>query len=398
MKGGLRPAFNLLDRKGQDMIDTRTRTIFTEDHDIFRNSVRKLFERCLTPFLDEHEQAGIVGRDFWRQCGDAGLLCPTVEPAYGGPGLDFTYNAIVQEELAYTGSHAGLMIQNDIIADYIQAYASEAQKLRYLPRMVSGDCISAIAMTEPSAGSDLKAIRTVARRDGDSYVINGSKIYITNGIQADLIVLAVKTDPSGGARGMSLFLIDADTPGFVRGRKLDKIGQRSGDTAELFFEDMRVPADSLLGEENAGFGYLMKQLAQERLSVAIAAQSAAQRAFDEAVAFTRARQAFGQRIFDFQNTRFVLAGLKTELQVGWAHLDWAIARHVAGELDAAEASSAKLWHTEMQGRTVDAALQLHGGAGYMNEYLIARLYRDARVTRIYGGTSEIMKDVIARAI
>lgn len=380
------------------MLDTRTRTIFTQEHVLFRDAVRKLFERSLIPHLDQHERDGIVGRDFWRQCGEAGLLCPTVDSAFGGLGLDFTYNAIVQEELSYTGSQAGLMIQNDIVADYIQHYGSEAQKHRYLPRMVSGECITAIAMTEPSAGSDLKAIRTVARRDGRDYVINGSKIYITNGINADLVVVAAKTDPAGGARGMSLFLIDADTPGFKRGRKLDKIGQRSGDTAELFFEDMRVAPDSLLGEENAAFGYLVAQLAQERLSVAIAAQAASQRAFDEAVEFTGSRLAFGQRVLDFQNTRFVLAGLKTELQIGWAHLDWAISRHVAGEMDAVEASAAKLWHTELQGRVVDAALQLHGGAGYMNEYMIARLYRDARVTRIYGGTSEIMKEVIGRSI
>jgi len=380
------------------MLDTTTRTIFSDDHALFRDSVRKLFQRILLPHLDVHEQDGIVGRDFWRQCGDAGLLCPTVEPAYGGVGLDFTYNAIVQEELSYTGSHAGLMIQNDITADYIQCYGSEQQKLRYLPRMVQGDCITAIAMTEPSAGSDLKAIRTSARRDGADFIINGSKIFITNGINADLVIVVAKTDATLGARGMSLFLVETDSPGFVRGRKLDKIGQRSGDTAELFFEDLRVPADSLLGEENAAFGYLTAQLVQERLSVAVAAQAVAQRAFDEAVAFTKGRQAFGQRVFDFQNTRFVLAGLKTELQVGWAHLDWAIARHVAGELDATAASAAKLWHTELQGRAVDAALQLHGGAGYMNEYMIARLYRDARVTRIYGGTSEIMKEVIGRSI
>ncbi|MFV3126708.1 acyl-CoA dehydrogenase family protein [Niveispirillum sp. KHB5.9] len=380
------------------MLDTTTRTIFTEDHAIFRDSVRKLFSRALIPHLDEHERDGVVGRDFWLQCGVAGLLCPTVDPAFGGPGLDFTYNVIVQEELSYAGSHAGLAIQNDITADYIQAYGSQAQKQRYLPRMVGGECITAIAMTEPSAGSDLKAIRTVARRDGDDFIINGSKIYITNGHNADLVVLAAKTDPARGAAGMSLFLVEADTPGFVRGRKLDKIGQRSGDTAELFFQDMRVPADSLLGAENAAFGYLVTQLAQERLSVAVAAQAAAQRAFDEALAFTRQRPAFGKRVLDFQNTRFVLAGLKTELQVGWAHLDWAIARHVAGKLDAQAASAAKLWHTELQGRVVDAALQLHGGAGYMNEYMIARLYRDARVTRIYGGTSEIMKEVIGRAL
>jgi alkylation response protein AidB-like acyl-CoA dehydrogenase len=253
-------------------------------------------------------------------------------------------------------------------------------------------------MTEPGAGSDLQGVRTTARRDGNDFVINGAKTFITNGQTADLVIVVAKTAPELKGRGISLILVEADRQGFKRGRNLDKIGQHSADTSELFFEDVRVPATNLLGTENAGFGYLMSQLAQERLSLAVTAQAAAQRAFDEAVAFTRERTAFGQKVIDFQNSRFVLADMKAKLQVGWAHLDWALSRHVEGQLTAPEASATKYWHTEMQWQIVDAALQLHGGAGYMNEYVIARLWRDARVQRIYGGTSEIMREVVGRAL
>ncbi len=380
------------------MLNTSGRKIFQEEHAIFRDSVRSLFADLLLPNLERYEQEGIVGRDFWKASGEAGLLCPTIREEYGGLGLDFTYNVVVNEEIAYAGSSAGLSLHSDIVADYIQDYASEELKQQYLPAMVAGDCITAIAMTEPGTGSDLQNVKTTAIRDGDDYIVNGSKTYITNGQNADLILVVAKTDPAEGAKGTSIVLVDADRPGFSRGRNLDKIGQHSADTSELFFDDVRIPASHLLGEEGRGFGYLMSQLPQERLSIAISAQAAAQRAFDEAVSFTMDRKAFGQAIFQFQNTRFTLADLQTELQVGWAHLDWAIERHLQGELSAAEASSAKLWHSELQGRVCDAALQLHGGAGYMNEYLIARLWRDARVTRIYGGTSEIMKEVISRSI
>ncbi|MGB3378321.1 MAG: acyl-CoA dehydrogenase family protein, partial [Allopontixanthobacter sediminis] len=245
---------------------------------------------------------------------------------------------------------------------------------------------------------DLQGVRTSAKRDGDDYIINGSKTYITNGQNCDVVIVVAKTDPSQGAKGTSLLLVDAGTPGFERGRNLDKIGQHSADTSELFFNDVRVPKENLLGQEGRGFVHLMEELPQERLSIAIGCQASAQRALDEAVAFTKDRKAFGQTVFEFQNTKFTLAGLAAELQVGWAHIDWALKRHIAGELTTAEASSAKLWHTELQGRVCDAALQLHGGAGYMNEYLIARLWRDARVTRIFGGTSEIMKEVISRSL
>ena len=380
------------------MLELNGRTAYSSDHDMFRDTVRRLFDRVLVPNLDRYEEAGIVDRAFWLACGEAGLLCPTVKPEYGGLGLDFGYNAVVDEEVGYAGSSVGLSLQSDIVAEYLEVYGTEEQKQAYLPKMVSGECITAIAMTEPGTGSDLQGVRTTAARDGDHYVINGSKTYITNGQLADLILVVAKTDPSLGAKGISIILVDADTPGFKRGRNLDKIGQHSADTSELFFADVRVPVSNLLGEEGRGFGYLMSQLPQERLAIAITSQASAQRAFDEAVRFTKDRKAFGQTVFDFQATRFTLADLKSQLQVGWAHLDWAIARHVRGELTTAEASSAKLWHSELHGRVCDAALQLHGGAGYMNEYMIARLWRDARVTRIFGGTSEIMKEVIGRSI
>jgi alkylation response protein AidB-like acyl-CoA dehydrogenase len=380
------------------MLDTAHRTAFNDDHHQFRDQVRKFFARELVPHLDRWETEGIVDRAFWRACGEAGMLCPTVPEEMGGLGLDFGYNAVFNEELGYAGSSAGVTLQNDITIPYFVHYGSDEQKAKYIPAMISGECIAAIAMTEPGAGSDLQGIRTTARRDGNHYVINGSKTYITNGQHADVVIVVAKTDPEQGARGTSLILVDAGTQGFAKGRNLDKIGQHSADTSELFFQDVRVPITNCLGEENKGFAYLMSQLPQERLSIAISAQAGAQRAFDEAVAFTRDRKAFGKSILDFQNTRFTLAELKAKLQVGWAHLDWAIRRHLEGKLDAFEGAAAKLWHTELQWEVVDAALQLHGGAGYMNEYAIARLWRDARVQRIYGGTSEIMKELVGRSL
>ena len=380
------------------MLDTSRRTAFNDDHALFRDQVRRFFAKELIPHLDRWEKHGIVDRIFWNKCGETGLLCPTVPEAYGGLGLDFGYNAVIDEELSYAGSTAGITLHSDIVADYLVGYGSEEQKQHWLPRMISGETPTAIAMTEPGAGSDLQGIRTTAVKDGGDYVVNGSKTYITNGQHAELTIVVVKTDPKEGARGISLLLIEADRPGYARGRNLDKIGLHSQDTSELFFNDLRVPQSNLLGAEGMGFAYLMNQLPQERLSIACSAQSCAPRAFDEALAFTKDRKAFGKTVFEFQNTKFSLADMATKLQVGWAHLDWAISRHLAGELTAAEASAAKLWHTELQGEICDAALQLHGGAGYMNEYLIARLWRDARVTRIFGGTSEIMKEVIGRSL
>ena len=380
------------------MLDLARRSFHSEDHHLFRDQVRKFFERELIPHLERWEAQGEIDRDFWRKAGDAGLLCATVPEAYGGLGLNFGYNAVIDEELGYAGSSAGIGLHSDIVAPYIVVYGSEPLKQHWLPRMISGETPTAIAMTEPGAGSDLQGIKTSAVRDGDDYVINGSKTYITNGQHAELVIVVAKTDPAGGAKGTSLILVEADRPGFARGRNLDKIGLHGQDTSELFFQDLRVPQSNLLGAEGMGFAYLMNQLPQERLGIAIGAQASAQRAFDEAVKFTKERKAFGRTVFEFQNTRFTLADLAAKLQVGWAHLDWALARHVAGKLSADEASAAKLWHTELQWEVCDAALQLHGGAGYMNEYLIARLWRDARVTRIFGGTNEIMKEVVARGI
>ena len=374
------------------------RGCYDSDHDIFRQSVKTFFARNLEPEIDRFEEQREVDRAFWNACGEAGLLCPTVPPAYGGLGLDFRYNAVIDEELSYAGSSAGITLQSDIVADYIVNYGSDEQKAKYLPKMITGECITAIAMTEPGAGSDLQGIRTTARRDGNHYVINGSKTYITNGQNADLVIVVAKTNPDAGAKGTSLILVEAGTAGFTKGRNLDKIGQNSADTSELFFEDVRVPITNCLGAENQGFIYLMSQLPQERLSIAVSAMGGAQRAFDEAVKFVRDRKAFGKSILDFQNTRFELADMKAKLQVGWAHLDVCLTKHVAGELDAYEGAAAKLWHTDLQWEICDRSLQLHGGAGYMNEYPIARLWRDARVQRIYGGTSEIMKEVVARSI
>lgn len=318
--------------------------------------------------------------------------------AFGGPGRDFTFNAILNEEFTYAMMADSLTLQSDITMPYLERYASDELKQRWLPGLLSGEVIAAIAMTEPGAGSDLQGVRTTARRDGEEYIINGSKTYITNGQNADIVLTVCKTEPTLGAKGTSLVLVEADRPGFERGRNLDKVGQWMADTSELFFNDVRVPASNIIGEINRGFVYLVSDLPQERLSISITAQAAAQRAFDEAVAFTQERTAFGKKVIEFQNTRFALAEIKAKLQVGWAHLDWAIARHVRGELTADEAAASKYWHTEMQWQACDAALQLHVGAGYMNEYPIARIWRDARVRRIYGGTSEIMRDLVGRSL
>ncbi len=380
------------------MIDTSRRTAYDADLNAFRDQVRKFYAQHLTPNLARWEKEGIVDKDFWRAAGEAGLLCPNVAEADGGLGLDIRYNAVIIEELAYQGSGAGLSVHSDIVCHYIMNYGSAAQKKHYLPKMISGELIGAIAMTEPGAGSDLQGVQTTAKRDGDHYVINGSKTYITNGQNCGFTVVVAKTNPNEGARGISLIIVDEDAPGFIRGRNLDKIGQHSGDTSELFFQDCRVPVSNCLGAEGQGFIYLMSQLPQERLVIAVQGMGAAQRAYDEAVNFVRERKAFGKPILDFQNTRFTLAGMKAKLQVGWAHLDYCITRHVNGELDAYEGAAAKLWTTEMQWEITDAALQLHGGAGYMNEYAIAQFWRDARVQRIYGGTSEIMRELIGRSI
>jgi acyl-CoA dehydrogenase len=379
-------------------LNTSARAVYGPDHEAYREHVRAFFQRELVPNLDRWEASGVMDDEFWRKCGAAGLLCPQVPVEYGGQGLDFLYAAIVGEEISYERAVSTLAMSSDIVLGYLLNRASEHLKHKYLPGFVSGEHIPALAITEPDAGSDVAGIRTVAVRDGDDYVINGSKTYITNGANCTVVLVVTKTDPSAGAKGISLFLVDRGTPGFVQGRPMDKIGQGADSTSELFFDDVRVPASQMIGEENKGFGYLMEQLPEERLSIVIAAQAAAQRAFDEAVAYTKQREMFGKTVFDFQNTAFTLASMAAKLQVGWAHLDWVLQRHTEGEFTAVEAAAMKLWHTEMQWEVVDAALQLHGSYGYMNASPIARLWRDARCNRIAAGSSEVMKLVISRSL
>jgi len=382
------------------MLETLARTVYTPEHEAFRASVRAFLQKEAVPHIQRWDEQGIVDKDIWPKAGAIGMLCPTVPEDYGGLGLDFGYNAVIDEEVAYAGTPLGFSLQSDIVVNYLISYGSEEQKRHWLPKLVSGEVVTAIAMTEPGTGSDLQGIRTTARKDGNHYVINGSKTYITNGQTADLVLVCAKTDTEvqPAWKGVSIILVEAERQGFKRGRNLDKIGQDAADTSELFFEDVRVPMTNCLGEEGKGFIYLMSELPQERLSIAISSHASAQRAFDDTVAFVKDRKAFGKSVFDFQNTRFTLAELKAKLQVGWAHLDWALARHLRRELTPEEGAAAKLFHTELQWEVMDKCLQLHGGAGYMNEYPIARAWRGARVSRIYGGTSEIMKELIGRKL
>ena len=375
------------------------RKIFEPDHVMFRDAVRKFMTREIVPNIAEWDDAGLYPRSLWTKAGEAGLLGAGIPEEYGGPGADFRYNAIVNEELARSGtSSPGFQVHSDIVAPYILHYGSEEQKRAILPKMVSGELVGAIAMTEPGTGSDLQAVRTTARLEGNEYVVSGQKTFITNGQHADLIVVVAKTDPAMGARGTSLILVESDRPGFKRGRNLDKLGMCMADTSELFFDDVRVPTSNLLGQPGSGFAYLMNELPQERLVIAVLAASAAQTALDWTVEYCKERKAFKQRLIDFQNTKFKLAEMKTEIEVGWAFVDQCIEKHLNKELDAVGAAMAKLWLTELQGRVVDQCLQLFGGYGYMMEYPIARAYRDARVQRIYGGTSEIMKELIGRSL
>lgn len=374
------------------------RAVYAPEHRQFRDAARRFLEREMHPHQEAWEKAGKVDRSFWKKAGEAGLLCPQVPEAYGGPGGDFRFNAVVDEELGYAGSGAGFSVHSDIVAPYLMHYGSEEQKQEWLPKMVSGEAITAIAMTEPGTGSDLQGVKTTARRDGNHYVINGQKTFISNGQNCDLVVVVAKTGEEEGAKGISLILVEADREGFQRGRNLDKMGQKAADTSELFFEDVRVPITNCLGEENKGFIYLMQELPQERLVIAVGAVAAAQYAFDITVDYVKERKAFGRRIADFQNTRFKLAEMKTELEVGFAYVDQCITKHMDGKLTPQEGAMAKLWLTEMQGRLVDTCVQLHGGYGYMSEYPISKAYVDARVQRIYGGTSEIMKELISRFI
>ncbi len=382
-------------------LDTIPRTAYNEDHDAFRETVRRFMKEEVAPNADKWDEDKIVPKELWPKAGELGMLCPTVPEEYGGLGLDFGYNSIVNEEAAYYGgSPLGFSLQSDIVVNYLVQYGSEEQKQKWLPRLVSGETITAIAMTEPGIGSDLQSMQTTAKKDGNHYVLNGSKTYITNGQNADLVLVCAKTNPDAEKawQGISIILVEADSEGFERGRNLDKIGMDAADTSELFFNDVRVPMTNCLGEEGHGFIYLMSELPQERLSIAVSAQASAQKAFDLTVEFVKERKAFGKPVFNFQNTRFVLADMKTKLQVGWAHLDWAMNRHYEKKLTNEEGAAAKLWHTDLQWEIMDACLQLHGGAGYMNEYPIAKAWRAARVTRIFGGTNEIMKELIGRSL
>lgn len=377
-----------------------TRSIYDEEHTLFRDSVRKFFDKEMKPHHEDWEKEGIVPREFWLRSGEQGLLCPQVPEEYGGPGGDYRYLSVVNEELGFAGaSGPGFAVHSDICAGYILKYGSEDQKKTWLPGMVSGEVIGAIAMTEPNTGSDLQGVKTTALLDGNHYVVNGSKTFITNGQNADLIIVVAKTDPKEGAKGVSLILVETNRDGYSVGRNLDKMGMHAADTSEMSFNEVRVPTSNLLGtEEGQGFAQLMQELPQERLSIAVGAQSTAQYAYDITVEYTKERKAFGKSIFDFQNTRFKLADLKTQLELGWAFTDKCIEHHARGELSPSDAAMAKLWTTEMLGRVTDECVQLFGGYGYMNEYPIARLYTDARVQRIYGGTSEIMKELISRSL
>jgi len=378
------------------------RDLYESEHDMFRDSFRRFLEKEIVPRAEEFERDGIMDRAVFARAGAAGFLAMEAPEEYGGGGVkDFRYNSVIIEEVAETaigGSGLGLTLHNDICLPYFLGLANDEQKQRWLPGICSGELITAVAMTEPGIGSDLASMTTTAVRDGDTYVVNGSKTFITNGINADLVITAVKTDPTQKHRGMSLLVIERGTEGFERGRNLEKIGLHSQDTAELFFTDARVPASNLLGSEGEGFRYLVTNLPQERLSIAVAGLANARAAYRWTLEYVKERQAFGQPIAAFQNTRFKLAELATELAVAEAFIDKAILAHNQGQLSAEEAAMAKWWCTELQGRAADIGVQLHGGYGFMTEYPIARAYADARVTRIYGGTTEIMKEIIGRSL
>lgn len=372
----------------------------TEEVVMFRDAVRRFLETEAVPHDEHWRKQKFVDRNFWYQAGELGMLCPSMPEEYGGSGGSYALEAVISEELSYAGLTSFLQaIHGGIVAPYIDHYGTDEQKQRWLPKMSSGELIGAIAMTEPGCGSDLQAIRTTARREGDHYVINGSKTFISNGYTADLVIVAAKTDPSQGAKGVTLIVIEtADLAGFQRGRNLDKIGMHGSDTAELFFADMRVPVANRLGtEEGQGFVQMMQQLPQERLSIAISAQAMMERAIEITVAYVRERKAFKKSLLEFQNTRFKLAECLTKARITRTFIDDCVARHIRGELSTVDASMAKLWCTEKQCEVIDECLQLHGGYGFMTEYPIARMHADVRVQRIYGGANEIMKEIIARS-
>jgi alkylation response protein AidB-like acyl-CoA dehydrogenase len=380
------------------------RSLFEPEHADYRESVRRFVAEEVVPHQEDWEREGIVGRELFARAASKGMLAIQVPESYGGAGIaDFRFNQIVNEELSVAGaggSGLGITLHNDICLPYFLELTDEEQRDRWLPGIADGTLITAVAMSEPEMGSDLAGLRTTAIRtdDGDAYVVNGSKTFITNGINADLIIAAVKTDPRQRHGGISLVIVERGMDGFERGRNLEKVGQHAQDTAELFFNDVRVPAENLLGQEGAGFRYMTANLAQERLSIAISAVAAARGALQITLQYVKQRNAFGQPIGSFQNSRFALAEMATEIELATAFCDQAVMALNRGELSPEDAAMAKWWATELQGRVTDRCVQLHGGYGYMLEYPIARAYVDARVTRIYGGTTEIMKEIIGRSL
>jgi acyl-CoA dehydrogenase len=373
----------------------------SEDVAMLYDMAHRFMADEIAPRYDEFEKNGMVDRSAWEKAGAAGLLCASMPEDYGGSGGSFAHESAIIEAIGHVGVDGfGIGLHNAIVAPYILHYGSEEQKEKWLPKLATGELIGAIAMTEPGAGSDLQGVKTRAEKDGNHYRINGSKTFITNGQLANLIVVVTKTDSEKGAKGTSLIVIETDgLEGFERGRNLDKIGLKANDTSELFFNDMRVPTANLLGsEEGQGFVQLMQQLPQERLMIGTTAIAMAERALSLTIDYVKERKAFGQKVIDFQNTQFRLAELKTEITIGRVFYNDCVARHIAGGLDPVTASMAKYWLSDLQGKVVDECLQLHGGYGYMNEYPIARMYRDARVQRIYGGTNEIMKLLIGRSL
>jgi acyl-CoA dehydrogenase len=375
------------------------RPVLNSDHALFRDQVRRFIEAEITPHHRQWEQDGMVPRALWREAGRQGLLCGSMPEEYGGSSADFGFSAVLIEEL--TRAHAsgiGFPLHSDIVAPYILRYGTEGRKREWLPRMAGGEVIGAIAMTEPGMGSDLKSVRTTARRDNEGYVLNGQKTFITNGQNAGLVIVIAKTDPAAGRKGISLVCVEEGTPGFTKGRNLEKVGLHAQDTSELFFDDVRVPAANLLGEEGQGFSYLMHELAQERLMIALRAAASMETMLAATIAYTREREAFGGKVFDFQNTRFKLADAKAQSEMFRVFADHCLELHLRGALTPERAAMAKLTGSEMQGRLLDDFLQLHGGYGYMWDYPIARAWADARVMRIYGGSSEIMKEIIARTL
>ena len=373
------------------------RTVFRDDHDLFRQTARRFVDKEIVPNLAEWEHAGIVPKSLWLKAGEAGLLCATVPEEYGGSGGDFGHSAVMIEELARANATAvGFTTHSEIVAPYIVAYGTEEQKQRWLPRMVSGALIGVIAMSEPGIGSDLRSMRTTARRDGADYIVNGQKTFITNGGNAGLMVTATKLDPQD--KKLTLICVEEDSPGFSKGKLLEKIGLKGQDTSELFFDNVRVPASNRLGDEDQGFKYLTHQLAWERTIIGLRACASIETLLEETIQYTRDRHVFGQTVFDFQNTKFKLAECKAQATMLRVFVDDCLGKAMRGELTAEVGAMCKLLGSEMQGKVLDELLQLHGGYGFMSEYKISRAWVDARVARIYGGTSEIMKEIIARTL